>query len=185
MLAEQRPVIIFIDEIDSLLGTRNQEVGGEVRARDQFLRELDGISDKGKSLHLYLIGATNKPWSLDPPFLRRFQKRIFVPIPSYEARMALFRSYTAPIRVAENLRLDELARLTEGYSASDIRDICQSVQLRVVRELFESGLALDKSSQPRMITMEDFKEVQRGRKPSVSLDMIRGYQAWSENFRAL
>ena len=50
------------------------EVGGEVRVRNQFLKEMDGISDKGKHIHLYVIGATNKPWALDWPFLRRFQK---------------------------------------------------------------------------------------------------------------
>ncbi len=62
MLADNKPVIVFVDEIDSLLGPRGQEVGGEVRVRDQFLKETDGINDKGKQLHLYVIGATNKPW---------------------------------------------------------------------------------------------------------------------------
>ncbi len=185
MLSENRPVIIFIDEIDSLLGSRNQEVGGEVRARDQFLREIDGISDKGKNLHLYLIGATNKPWALDMPFLRRFQKRIYVPLPNFDAAIALLRAYTAPLRLEESVRADGLARLMEGYSASDIRDVCQSVQLRVVGELFENGLALDKSSKPRSITMEDFKETLRSRRPSVSLDMLRAYGNWSESFKAL
>jgi SpoVK/Ycf46/Vps4 family AAA+-type ATPase len=185
MLSENKPVIIFIDEIDSLLGIRNQEVGGEVRARDQFLREMDGISDKGRNLHLYLIGATNKPWGLDMPFLRRFQKRIYVPIPNFDATIALLRTYTAPLRLEENIRPDGLARLMEGYSASDIRDICQSVQLRVVRELFENGLGLDKSSQPRPITLEDFKETLRTRRPSVSLDMLRAYGNWSESFKAI
>ena len=59
MLSDNKPVIVFVDEIDSLLGTRGQEVGGEVRVRDQFLKETDGLNDKGKNLHLYVIGATN------------------------------------------------------------------------------------------------------------------------------
>ena len=73
---EGKPVILFIDEVDSLLGDRNSEVGGEVRAKNQFLSELDGVNGKGKDTMMYVIGATNKPWSLDEPFLRRFQKRI-------------------------------------------------------------------------------------------------------------
>ena len=185
MLADNKPVIIFVDEIDSLLGTRGQEVGGEVRVRDQFLRETDGINDKGKNLHLYVIGATNKPWVLDPPFLRRFSKRIFVPLPDNEARMSQFRNYTAPLTLSEDVGLELLAKLSDGYSGSDIKDICQSVQLRVVRELFQSGKALDKETTTRPITVADFKETMRTRRPSVSSDMSRAYTQWSDNFKAL
>ena len=185
MLNDGKPVMIFVDEIDSLLGTSSQEVGGEVRVRDQFLRETDGLSDKGKNIHLYVIGATNKPWALDPPFLRRFQKRIYVPMPDNEARMSQFRLYTAPLALAEGVSLETLAKISEDYSGSDIKDICQAVQLRVVRELFETGKALDRSTQPRPIDLNDFKEVMRSRRPSVSADSIRAHKAWTENFRAL
>ncbi len=185
MLSDNKPVIIFVDEIDSLLGTRGQEVGGEVRVRDQFLRETDGINDKGKNLHLYIIGATNKPWALDPPFLRRFSKRILVPLPENEARMSQFRMYTAPLTLDEDVHLEGLAKLSEGYSGSDIKDICQGVQLRVVRELFSTGKALDKETQTRPISMNDFKEVMRTRRPSVSADMEKAYTQWSNNFSAL
>jgi SpoVK/Ycf46/Vps4 family AAA+-type ATPase len=185
MLGDNKPVIVFVDEIDSLLGTRGQEVGGEVRVRDQFLRETDGLSDKGKNLHLYVIGATNKPWTLDPPFLRRFAKRILVPLPDTDARMAQFRLYTAPLTLANDVSLELLAKLSEGYSGSDIKDICQGVQLRVVRELFKSGNALDKETTTRPITVADFKEVMRTRRPSVSPDMIRAYTQWSDQFKAI
>ena len=185
MLSGNKPVIIFVDEIDSMLGTRSQEVGGEARVRDQFLRETDGLMDKGKNLHLYVIGATNKPWSLDPPFLRRFQKRIFVPLPDYEARMSQFRNYTAPLTLLEDVNLEMLAKISEGYSGSDIKDICQGVQLRVVNELFESGKALEKESQTRPINLSDFKDVMRSRRPSVSPDMVRAYTQWSSSFGAL
>jgi len=185
MLSDNKPVIIFVDEIDSLLGTRGQEVGGEVRVRDQFLRETDGLNDKGKNLHLYVIGATNKPWTLDPPFLRRFSKRIFVPLPDNEARMAQFRMYTAPLTLSEDVGLELLAKLSDGYSGSDIKDICQSVQLRVVRELFQSGKALDKETTTRPITISDFKETLRTRRPSVSNEMVSAYTQWSEKFKAL
>jgi ATP-dependent 26S proteasome regulatory subunit len=185
MLVDNKPVIVFVDEVDSLLGTRGQEVGGEARVRDQFLRETDGLSDKGKNLHLYVIGATNKPWQLDPPFLRRFTKRILVPLPDNEARMAQFKMYTAPLTLDEDVSLEALAKLSEGYSGSDIRDICQGVQLRVVRELFNSGRALDKETQPRPITIADFKEVMKTRRPSVTQSMEAAYTQWSDNFKAL
>lgn len=76
-------------------------------------------------------------------------------------------------------------KLSEGYSGSDIKDICQSVQLRVVRELFRSGKALDKETTTRPINVADFKEVMRTRRPSVSPEMNRAYTQWSESFKAL
>ncbi len=183
---DAKSVIVFIDELDSILGSRSNEVGGEVRVRNQFLKEMDGIQDKGKNIHLYVIGATNKPWALDWPFLRRFQKRIYVPLPDIRARTQMLKQYTAPLKTETEFKLDDLSKMTEGYSGSDMRDICQSVQLRVVSELFEAaGGAVDKEVQPRGITVNDFKEILRSRKPSVSQDMLVAYSRWAEQFKAL
>jgi SpoVK/Ycf46/Vps4 family AAA+-type ATPase len=183
--SEAVPVLLFIDEIDSLLGTRNSEVGGEVRVKNQFLTEMDGINGKSKESLLYVIGATNKPWSLEVGFLRRFQKRIYVTLPGNPSRTNLFLQYTSPLNVDGTLRVEELAKISEGYSASDIKDICQSVQLRVVNELFESGMAMEDGTNPRPINMSDFREILKIRKPSVSIDMIRAYMRWSDQFKAL
>ncbi|HEX7209013.1 MAG TPA: AAA family ATPase [Nitrososphaeraceae archaeon] len=182
---ENVPVLLFIDEIDSLLGTRNSEVGGEVRVKNQVLTEMDGINGKSKESKLYVIGATNKPWTLEAGFLRRFQKRIYVTLPDIASRKNLFNQYTAPLKKENSLKNEELARFSEGYSASDIKDICQSAQLRVVNELFESGKAMDVQTNPRAITVSDFKEIFKIRKPSVSTDMIRAYMKWSDQFKAL
>jgi SpoVK/Ycf46/Vps4 family AAA+-type ATPase len=182
---ENIPVLLFIDEIDSLLGTRNSEVGGEVRVKNQFLTEMDGINGKSKETQLYVIGATNKPWSLEAGFLRRFQKRIYVTLPDIASRTNLFNQYTAPLKKEKTLKNEELAKFTEGYSASDIKDICQSAQLRVVNELFESGKAMDVQQSPRAILTSDFKEIFKIRKPSVTTEMIRAYMRWSEQFKAL
>ena len=187
---EGLPVILFIDEVDSLLGNRSSEVGGEIRVKNQFLTEMDGINGKGKDLKLYVIGATNKPWTLDWPFLRRFTKRIYVSLPTLEARVNLFDLYTSPLNKDDKVKSAELAKLADGYSASDIKDICQSAQLMVVNDLFHSpnfgdSVLGEAQSQPRQITMPDFKEIITRRKPSVSMEMIRAYYKWSEQFRAL
>ena len=187
---EGKPVILFIDELDSLLGERTNEIGGEVRSRNQFLTEMDGINSKGKDTKLYVIGATNKPWSLDHPFLRRFQKRIYVSLPSVEAREKLFFLYTNPLKLDSKVRLHTLASIFDGYSASDIKDICQAVQLKVVNEMFQSSqykepIDGESPSKPADIGMKDFRETMTRRKPSVSMDMIRAYYKWSEQFKAL
>ncbi|MBS7624778.1 MAG: ATP-binding protein [Candidatus Bathyarchaeia archaeon] len=182
--AKNSPVIIFIDEIDSLIGTRRFEVGGEIRVKNQFLKEMDGIIDKKNPLRVYVIGATNKPWDLDPPFIRRFQKRIYVPPPDYKQRLETFRLYTKPLKLAPDVDLDRLARLTEGFSGSDIMDICQSVQLKVNSEIFENCVDYSKA-EPRAISMNDFLEVLKMRKPSITKEMIAQYERWFNEFKAL
>jgi len=187
---ENKPVILFIDELDSLLGERQNEIGGEVRSRNQFLTEIDGINGKGKDLKLYVIGATNKPWSLDHPFLRRFQKRIYVSLPTLEAREKLFILYANKLKLDNRVRTHTLASIFDGYSASDIKDICQAVQLKVVNEMFTTStynepVEGENPSVPRDITMKDFRDTILRRKPSVSMDMIRAYYKWSEQFKAL
>ena len=182
--AKRMPSIIFIDEVDSLMGTHRLEVGGEMRVRNQFLKEMDGIIDKKKLIHVYVIGSTNKPWRLDGPFIRRFQKRIYVPPPDFHDRLGIFKLYTKDLRLSQDVDLEELARLTEGFSGSDILDVCQSVQLRVNSELFESG-KIDKEALPREITMQDFLEVLRDRKTSIPKEALKAYERWLSRFEAL
>jgi SpoVK/Ycf46/Vps4 family AAA+-type ATPase len=182
---EGKPSIVFIDELDSLMGKHSNEVGGEIRVRNQFLKEMDGIIDKGKKLHVYVIGATNKPWDLDWPFIRRFQKRILVPLPDHHARLMMLKFYTSNLQRSNDLDLHELARISEGFSGSDIKDVCQSAHLKVVGEFFESGQATNKLAKPRVIKMIDFRETLEGRKPSVSLDMLSLYNRWFDAFKAL
>jgi len=176
--------IIFIDELDSLMGIRRLEVGGEARVRNQFLKEMDGIIDKKNPIHVYVVGSTNKPWTLDTPFIRRFQKRIYVPPPDYSERLEMFKLYTDCLRISSDVNLDELARLTDDFSGSDIMDICQSAQLKVNSELFEAGMANSKN-QPREIRMSDFLDMLDKRKPSISRDSLTQYEKWFGDYKAL
>ena len=173
------PVIIFIDEVDALFGVHSNEVGGEVRVRNQFLKEMDGLQDKSERLHVYVIAATNKPWALDEPFIRRFQKRIYVPLPDLAARKQLLEMLISKLPSGANVDVDSLARRLEGYSGSDIKDLVQDAYMRVVREYFERGGEL------RPLTNEDFEEALKRRRPSVDERMLRAYQEWSERFRAV
>ncbi|MCC6058452.1 MAG: AAA family ATPase, partial [Desulfurococcaceae archaeon] len=109
-------------------------------------------------------------------FLRRFQKRIYVPAPDLQARRQLFEYYTKPFNLSLDVDLNKLAELTEGYSASDIRDIVLEAYLRTLRELFRSG---DVEGKPRPISMQDFLEVLKIRKPSISKELLKRYEEWS------
>ena len=167
------------------MGNHSNEVGGEIRVKNQFLKEMDGIVDKGKNLHVYVIGATNKPWDLDWAFIRRFQKRILVPLADHGTRLSMLKLYSSNLQIDADVDLIELARLSEGFSGSDIRDVCQSAQLSLIGEFFETGKAMDKEAKPRSLTMADFRQILEERKPSVSLDMLSQYNRWFEAFKAL
>jgi len=182
--AKTSPSIIFIDELDSLMGIHRLEIGGETRVRNQFLKEMDGITDKKNPIHVYVIGSTNKPWTLDTPFIRRFQKRIYVPPPNYPERHEMFKIYNSCLKTSPDVDLDELAGLSEGFSGSDVMDVCQSAQLKVNSELFEAGMAKSEA-EPREISRRDFLEILENRKPSISKDSLTGYENWSKNFKAL
>ena len=151
---------------------------------------MDGVVDKGKNLPLYVIGATNKPWSLDWPFLRRFQKRIHVTLPNLDARTEMLEIYTSSLKLSKYFKLSNLANYFNGYSGSDIRDVCQDSQMQIVNELFRSPdyhepVTGETPSQPRELTMMDFKNIKIKRRPSVSTEMVRAYHKWSEQFGAL
>jgi SpoVK/Ycf46/Vps4 family AAA+-type ATPase len=176
------PVIVFIDELDALLGIHTNEVGGEIRVRNQFLKEMDGLQDKSTTIHVYVIGATNKPWALDEPFIRRFQKRIYVPLPNKEARSKLLSILTSKVKLDDNIDFEKLAEMLEGYSGSDIRDIVQDAYMRVVREYFESE---NKEESVRPVTIDDFMEAIKQRRPSVNKEMLKLYENWTEKFKAI
>ncbi|MCE4623160.1 MAG: ATP-binding protein [Caldisphaeraceae archaeon] len=176
------PVIIFIDELDAMLGVFSNEVGGEVRVRNQFLKEMDGLQDKSKILHVYVIGATNKPWALDGPFIRRFQKRIYVPLPDRNARIKMLELLTSKINIDNSVDFEKIADMLEGYSGSDIRDIVQDAYMRVVREYFELNGG---DGNVRPVTQNDFIESIRLRRPSISKEMIKLYEKWDEKFGAI
>ncbi len=178
-----KPVIIFIDEVDSLFGTFEAEVGGEVRVRNQFLKEMDGLDNKMDPRQLvFVVAATNKPWRLDEAFIRRFQKRVYVPLPSKEARIEMLRMYTKSLKLDPSVDLGRLSELLDGYTSSDIVEVVAAAHMRTVRELFNGAGG---KGEPRPVTFEDFAEVIRHRKPSVNREMIKVYEMWYEKYKAL
>ena len=179
------PVIIFMDEVDGLLQAYSDEAGSEKRVRNQFLMEMDGLKEKqNNKLLVFVIGATNKPWKLDIGFIRRFEKRIFVPPPNKEIRRRLFEHYISKLRKTydvDEIELDRLAELTEGYSSADIFSIVKETQVNIVEEHYEKNGGQGK---PRPITTEDFVKVIKSRKPSIDPNILEAYRLWEEKFGA-
>ncbi len=183
--AEEVPVILYIDEVDSLLSVRNSEVGGEIRVRNQFLSEMDGLKSKDSSqLPLFIVASTNRPWDLDIGFIRRFQKRIYIPPPDKKTRKELFKFYLSKVNYSDDIDFDFLADYTKGYTPSDIRDVVQTAVIEVVSELFESGLASDPNAKPRPVNMDDIRQALKRVRPSISHVLLAAYENWTSRFRS-
>lgn len=178
---QNQPSIIFIDEIDSIATVRAEEdIGGERRLKTQFLIEMDGLRER-EDERIVVLGATNRPWDIDPAMRRRFEKRIYVPLPDREARKEIFRIHTEGADLAPDVDFDRLAELTEGYSGADIALICREALMIPIRELDQEG-KLTEIEKIRPVTMQDFMQSLSKIKPSVSLDEIRRYEEWAREF---
>lgn len=176
------PSVVFIDEVDALATVRSgDEVGGERRMKTQLLIEMDGVR-KRKGEQVVVLGATNRPWDLDPGFRRRFEKRIYVPLPDKEGRREIFKIHVRGIEIASDVDFDELATLTEGYSGSDIALICRDAAMMPIRELDTAGTLTRKDIKVRSVDREDFLKSMKKVRPTVSPDELQKYEEWTKEF---
>lgn len=138
MAREAKPSIIFIDEVDSLCGTRGEgESEASRRIKTEFLVQMDGVGNgEGGVL---VLGATNIPWQLDLAIKRRFEKRIYIPLPEMEARKRMFELQvgSTPCLLGQKEYRD-LAMKTEGYSGSDIAVLVRDALMQPVRKVLSA-----------------------------------------------
>ncbi|WFD33742.1 Vacuolar protein sorting-associated protein 4 [Malassezia cuniculi] len=138
MARESKPSIIFIDEIDSLCGTRSDgESEASRRIKTEFLVQMNGVgNDESEVL---VLGATNIPWALDVAVKRRFEKRIYIPLPDEAARRRMFELNvgSTPCNLTAK-DYHELAKLTEGYSGSDIAILVRDALMQPVRKVLNA-----------------------------------------------
>eukprot|EP00123_Amoebidium_parasiticum_P016947 comp23653_c0_seq3/m.40396 comp23653_c0_seq3/g.40396 ORF comp23653_c0_seq3/g.40396 comp23653_c0_seq3/m.40396 type:complete len:464 (-) comp23653_c0_seq3:201-1592(-) len=135
MARESRPAIIFIDEIDSLCGSRSEnESESARRIKTEFLVQMNGVGTNNDGI--LVLGATNIPWSLDAGIRRRFEKRIYIPLPDMLARMRLFElNFAGTDHCLTKTDIKELAMKTEGYSGSDIATLARDALFMPVRKV--------------------------------------------------
>lgn len=142
---QNRPAVIFIDEIDSLVSSRNGDNESESgrRIKTEFLIQMDGVSSKNDGV--ILIAATNLPWALDPAMRRRFEKRIYVPLPDFESRRSLFENkLKGAAHSLSNRDVSELARTTDGFSGADISILVRDALMQPIREFQQSSFFVQK-----------------------------------------
>ena len=158
---------------------------------------------------MFLLAATNLPWSLDPALLRRLEKRVMVPLPSEEAREKMIAGMLARRAMSDAVDFAELARRTEGFSGSDVATLCKEMAMRPLRRLMErldergfegegaaggeEGGEGDWDKGTRLaggddglalgeISGEDAEGALAATKPSFTQAHARRYVAWTESF---
>ncbi|MGJ7028946.1 MULTISPECIES: CDC48 family AAA ATPase [Methanothermobacter] len=151
------PTVIFFDEIDSIASTRSgmsADSGVTQRVVNQLLTEIDGLEELQD---VAVIAATNRPDILDPALLRpgRFDRHVKVEDPDKEARLAIFRVHTKDMPLADDVDLEKLAEMTEGYVGADIEAVCREAAMLTLRENMEAD----------EISMKYFKEAMNKIKP--------------------
>jgi len=183
---ERQPSIIFLDEVDAIGIKRDgSESPVSTRILTQILQGMDGLSSKVDD-RLMVLGATNRPWNIDSAMLRRFDKRIMVPLPDIEARKEIFRinfRKLPQLRISDDINIDEMGKLTEGYTGDDIKKICMDAWYHPIHELQERGEIETKN--PRKVNRSDFVKAIKTRKSSVTPREIAQNNVWAKEVGAL
>lgn len=180
---ELQPSVIFIDEVDSLLCERREgEHDASRRLKTEFLVQFDGVQSGGDD-RILVMGATNRPQDLDEAVLRRFAKRVYVALPDVETRLTLLKNLLGkhgnPLSKNE---LSVLAKLTAGYSGSDLTSLAKDAALGPIRELRPDQVRSMAASEMRNIKMRDFEDSLKRIKPSASTATLTMYTKWNKDF---
>uniref|UniRef100_A0A0D9YY90 AAA+ ATPase domain-containing protein n=1 Tax=Oryza glumipatula TaxID=40148 RepID=A0A0D9YY90_9ORYZ len=182
------PVIIFVDEVDSLLGARGGAFEHEAtrRMRNEFMAAWDGLRSK-ESQRILILGATNRPFDLDDAVIRRLPRRIYVDLPDAQNRMKILKILLAKENLESDFRFDELANSTEGYSGSDLKNLCIASAYRPVHELLEEekkGGPCSQNTGLRPLRLDDFIQAKAKVSPSVSYDAtsMNELRKWNEQY---
>ncbi|RDD44344.1 Spastin [Trichoplax sp. H2] len=180
---ELQPAIIFIDEVDSLLCERKDgENESSRRLKTEFLIAFDGVMASSEE-RILVMGATNRPQELDDAALRRLVKRVYVPLPSFETRKQLFEKLLAKHSCPLNKRdIGQLARLTEGYSCSDLTALARDAALGPIRELSPTQVQSVAVNQMRNIVLKDFMDSLKRIRKSVPPGSIAQFESWNSEY---
>ncbi|SPR00084.1 microtubule-severing ATPase [Plasmodiophora brassicae] len=179
---EKQPSIVFIDEVDSILSSRggSSEHEASRRLKTEFLVRFDGVSSNPND-QLLIIAATNLPGELDEAVLRRFARKFYIPQPEPAARRNLITSLLTRHNHRHTMteaELTELVRLTEGFSGSDLTELCKEAAMWPIREMGDQ-ITRSRASVPA-ITFQHFQRSLQAIKPSTSKESLEEFERWNQ-----
>ena len=184
------PSIIFFDEIDALLSTRkSDEHEASRRFKTEFMIRVDGVNSNSSSnnhdssKNVLVLGCTNCPWDLDQAVLRRFQRRIYVPLPDDTTRRILLEKMLNSINKhsLKTKDITKLVTLTGGYSCSDIQCIGREASFGPLRGINLENLKKVNEKDVRPIQFIDFEDAVRNNSKTVSANLLQKYMEWEND----
>ncbi|CAK9236830.1 unnamed protein product [Sphagnum troendelagicum] len=183
------PAVIFVDEVDSLLGARGGSSEHEAtrKTRNEFMAAWDGLRSKDNE-RVLVLAATNRPFDLDDAVVRRLPRRILVDLPNCENRVKILRVILADEELSQGFDYGELARMTDGYSGSDLKNLSIAAAYRPIRELLElEEQQVIKSSSVlliRALQLDDFTQAMTQVGASVAFDAssMNELRRWNEQY---
>ena len=190
------PSTIFIDEIDSICSKRGSDSEHEAsrRVKSELLVQMDGVGGvtdaETPTKTVMVLAATNFPWDIDEALRRRLEKRIYIPLPAHEGRIALLNINLKTLEVEEEVDLETISEELEGYSGADITNVCRDASMMSMRRRIQ-GLspeeirAIPKDELNMPVTSLDFTEAMSKVSKSVSEQDIEKYMKWMEDFGAV
>lgn len=166
------PSVVFVDEVDSMLGRRENPGEHEAmrKMKNEFMVNWDGLRTKDKE-RVLVLAATNRPFDLDEAVVRRLPRRLMVNLPDAPNREKIIRVILAKEELTSDVDLEGIANMTDGYSGSDLKNLCVTAAHCPIREILEKekkeralALAENRASPPlyssadvRPLKMDDFK----------------------------
>ncbi len=174
---KQDRAIIFIDEMDSLLGKRGQDIHNDKRV-NEFLQQIDGFS--GRNPNLLLLGATNRPWDIDTAATRsgRFSQKIYIPLPDEKARKFMIEKNMKNVPVSKDFDVDKIVKQTKNYSGADIEELCD----RAKDEPLLKAIELDSVVE---VTNKDFNNILKIFPPSVTENELEKFAEYNNEIDSL
>ncbi|WVZ67031.1 hypothetical protein U9M48_016170 [Paspalum notatum var. saurae] len=132
------PSVIFVDEVDGMLGRRENPGEHEAmrKMKNEFMVNWDGLRTKDKE-RVLVLAATNRPFDLDEAVVRRLPRRLMVNLPDASNRKKILGVILAKEELADDVDLDAIANLTDGYSGSDLKNLCITAAHYPIREILE------------------------------------------------
>ena len=181
---EMQPSVVFIDEIESILSKRKEDENDAMkRLKTEFLIQFDGVGS-GEDLRVLIIGATNRPFDLDPAIIRRLPKRVYVGPINAEERQGFIKTIITQNKCdIKDEEYKKIADMCNNYSNSDLKELCREAAYEPLREL--NVKSLKKVGELRPIVFDDFNKAVRKVKGTLTKKILTELENWNKEFGAL
>ncbi|KAL6122440.1 hypothetical protein NUSPORA_00523 [Nucleospora cyclopteri] len=178
------PCVLFFDEIDSIGKSRmhaSDSSGVTDRMLNQLLVEMDGMNQKK---NVFVMGATNRPSLLDTALMRpgRLDQLVYIPLPDKQSRLSILKAKLNKAPLGEDVNLEAISDMTEGFSGADLTEICQRAAKFAIRESIKAEITNTTDEDPvPFLSNKFFNQAMKTARKSVTIQEIQGFEAFAKS----